>query len=53
MPTLADVRSRRDQMNRIAREHGASNVRVFGSVARGTATSASDLDVLVGQLTEV
>ncbi len=30
-----------------AREFGASNLRLFGSVARGTATSKSDLDLLV------
>ena len=32
---------------RIAESHGASNVRVFGSVARGTAGPESDLDLLV------
>lgn len=31
----------------IARRHGASNVRVFGSVARGTERSDSDIDLLV------
>jgi predicted nucleotidyltransferase len=31
----------------IAAKHGARNVRVFGSVARGEATEASDLDLLV------
>jgi predicted nucleotidyltransferase len=30
-----------------AARHGAHNVRVFGSVARGTATEESDLDLLV------
>ncbi|MDP9426997.1 MAG: nucleotidyltransferase family protein [Actinomycetota bacterium] len=30
-----------------AARHGARNVRVFGSVARGTATERSDLDLLV------
>lgn len=30
-----------------AARHGAHNVRVFGSVARGTATQESDLDLLV------
>ncbi len=30
-----------------AARHGARNVRVFGSVARGTATEDSDLDLLV------
>lgn len=29
--------------------HGASNVRVFGSVARGEATLSSDVDLLVDQ----
>ena len=31
----------------IARRHGARNVRIFGSTARGEATPASDVDVLV------
>lgn len=32
---------------RIAEEHGASNVRVFGSVARGEDDERSDIDLLV------
>ncbi len=32
---------------KIARRHGASNVRAFGSVARGEDTDASDIDLLV------
>ena len=31
----------------IARRHGAANLRVFGSFARGTETLSSDLDLLV------
>lgn len=31
----------------IARRHGARNVRVFGSVGRGTDTAGSDLDLLI------
>jgi len=34
-------------IERIAREHGASNIRVFGSFARGEAREDSDLDLVV------
>jgi predicted nucleotidyltransferase len=37
----------RDEILQIAARHGASNVRVFGSVARGEAGAESDLDLLV------
>lgn len=37
----------RNDINRIAAAHGALNVRVFGSVRRGEASSSSDLDLLV------
>ena len=45
--TIAELRSRRRQILAVARKHGASNVRVFGSVARGEADAASDIDLLV------
>jgi len=32
---------------RAAQRHGASNIRVYGSVARGEASPMSDVDVLV------
>ncbi|MFP4008160.1 MAG: nucleotidyltransferase family protein [Spirulinaceae cyanobacterium] len=35
------------QILAIAEKHGAENVRVFGSIARGEATPNSDLDLLV------
>ncbi len=37
----------RDAILRLAEKHGAYNVRVFGSVARGDATETSDVDFLV------
>jgi uncharacterized protein len=46
-PTLDWLRARRDAILALAEEHGAENVRVFGSVARGEATSTSDIDLLV------
>ncbi len=38
---------KRDTILRIAEKHGARNVRVFGSVARGEDDSDSDVDLLV------
>lgn len=41
------LESKRDEILRIAQSHGARNVRVFGSVARGEAAETSDVDFLV------
>ncbi len=38
---------KRDEILRIAVRHGAYNVRVFGSMARGDAGPTSDVDLLV------
>ncbi len=38
---------KRDEVLRISAKHGARNVRIFGSMARGEATEASDVDFLV------
>jgi len=46
-PTLALLRERRDEIIRVAAHRGASNIRVFGSVARGDAHVGSDIDLLV------
>ena len=41
------LKSRRDEIIRISAKHGARNVRVFGSVARGDTDEKSDIDLLV------
>jgi len=38
---------KREEILRIARAHGARNVRVFGSAVRGDADEGSDVDFLV------
>ncbi|HXH08951.1 MAG TPA: nucleotidyltransferase family protein [Alphaproteobacteria bacterium] len=46
--TLEELRQdKRDAILRICAKHGARNVRVFGSVARGEADAQSDVDFLV------
>jgi predicted nucleotidyltransferase len=47
MLTKADILARREEILAIARKHGASDVRIFGSIARGDASEQSDLDLLV------
>ncbi len=47
MSTEELLREKREEILRIAARHGASNVRVFGSVARGEASAQSDVDFLV------
>jgi uncharacterized protein len=39
--------AKREEILRVAERHGARNLRVFGSVARGEATDDSDIDFLV------
>jgi predicted nucleotidyltransferase len=41
------LREKRDEIQSTAAKHGARNVRVFGSVARGEARADSDIDLLV------
>jgi predicted nucleotidyltransferase len=45
--TITQLRARRTEIERTARQFGASNIRVFGSVARGEASPDSDVDLLV------
>jgi Predicted nucleotidyltransferases len=41
------LNAKRPEILRAAKAHGAGNVRVFGSVARGEASADSDVDLLV------
>ena len=41
------LRTKRDDILRIAAQYGAYNMRIFGSVARGEADEKSDIDLLV------
>ena len=41
------LQSKRDEVLRLATLHGARNLRVFGSIARGDAGAMSDVDLLV------
>ena len=44
---LESLREKRKEIIKIASKHGAYNVRVFGSVARGEADEKSDIDFLI------
>ena len=41
------LKAKRREILRIASQHGARNVRIFGSAARGEADGDSDIDLLV------
>jgi len=41
------LKQKREKVLETAARFGATNVRIFGSVARGEATEASDIDILV------
>lgn len=47
MNTFESLKRRRKEILEVALKHGATNVRVFGSVVRGDDTAQSDLDLLV------
>lgn len=44
---IDQVSGKRSEIMRIAQRHGAFNIRVFGSVARGDSDEKSDVDFLV------
>lgn len=41
------LKGQREEILRLAAQHGAKNIRVFGSVVRGEADEQSDVDFLV------
>jgi predicted nucleotidyltransferase len=47
MTTTDVLKAKRNDILRLASQHGAHHVRVFGSVARGEAGPTSDIDLLV------
>lgn len=47
MSVMSDLERRRTDILRIAEEHGARNVRFFGSEARGETGTDRDLHLLV------
>lgn len=47
MRVLELLRQHRNEILKLASQHGARNVRVFGSAARGEAGTDSDIDFLV------
>lgn len=47
MRALRLLKEKQTEIRRIAREHGARNLRIFGSVARGEERPDSDIDFLV------
>jgi uncharacterized protein len=44
---LDELLKSKEELHRVARAHGATSVRVFGSFVRGTAGPESDVDFLV------
>ena len=47
MDVTQRLQAKREEILRIAAKHGAYNVRLFGSVARGEADVDSDIDLLI------
>lgn len=42
-----DIVKRRDEIIAVAKRYGASDIRLFGSLARGDANEDSDVDLIV------
>ncbi len=44
---LAELRAKKPEIMKIASQYGVSEIRVFGSVARGDADENSDVDLMI------
>ncbi len=53
MPLLDELRQNRKKILELAKESGLTDVRVFGSVARGEEREDSDIDILVNRIDEL
>ena len=47
MTILETLKEKRNDILRVAASHGASDIRIFGSIARGEEQPGSDVDFLV------
>jgi hypothetical protein len=47
MGVAENLKNKREAILRIAADYGGRNVRLFGSVAKGTTSEDSDVDILV------
>ena len=47
MTAIDILQEKRDDVLKVAQQHGVTSVRVFGSVARGEESPESDIDLLV------
>jgi len=47
MNALEELRAQESEIQSIAAKHGAGNIRIFGSTARGEARPESDVDLLI------
>ena len=47
MLTKQDIVDRRDEIIEVAKRYGGSELRLFGSLARGDSTHGSDVDLVV------
>ena len=47
MTTIEVIQAKRDDVLQVARKHGVTSIRIFGSVARGDDSPESDIDLLI------